>query len=178
MDKPSLLKPTLIGGAAFGVIGSIPCVNLLNVLCCSLIMGGGFVAAYLYANDCKKLGNPFGAADGLKLGLGAGFFYWLVSSIISGIFQILMPTDIDEMIDQFEAAGMPPEALDQIEAAAEIMAGAAGVLLVLGVTFIFAMVFSVIGGLIGGMVFKYEGAPPAPPAPPADTAPPPPSDPE
>ena len=175
MDKPSLLKPTLIGGAVFGFLGAVPCVNALNVVCCSLIMGGGFLAAYLYSNESKKAGEAFGAADGLKLGAVAGLFYWLVSSIFSGLVQIIMPTDFDQVLEQMETGGMPPEMLDQMEQVFEMLSGATGVVMMLGITFVLSMVFSVIGGLIGGMIFKFEGAPPAPPMPPVQSSPPPPS---
>ena len=175
MDRPSLLKPTLIGGVVFGVLGSIPCVGALNMLCCSLVMGSGFIAAYFYSNECKKIGAEFGAVAGAKLGVLSGLIYWLVSSIVNGLFQIFFPTDFDDILEQMESGGMPPEMLESIEPVFEMLSGSSGVVLILGVTFVLSMIFATIGGLIGGAVFKVAGGPPVPPgqmAPPPPPAPP------
>ena len=47
-QAPSMLKPALISGVAFGVAGSIPVINWINCACCALIIGCGFFAAFLY----------------------------------------------------------------------------------------------------------------------------------
>ena len=174
MDKPSLLKPTLIGGAVFGLLGALPCVGALNLFCCCLVMGGGFLAAYLHSSDCKKLGLEFRAGEGAKLGLVAGIFYWLVSSVISGLMQIIFPTDFDEILEQMEQGGMPPEALDAVEQALDVLGGPMGVVIMLCVTLVMGLIFSTIGGLIGGAVFKVAAAPPSPPSSGAVPPPPPP----
>jgi hypothetical protein len=173
MDKPSLLKPTLIGGAVFGFLGALPCIGAINVACCALIMGGGFLAAYLYSSDCKKLGLEFRAGEGAKIGVVAGIFYWLVSSVVSGVMQIFMKTDFDQILDQMEEGGMPPEALDTMEQVFDVLGGPMGVVIMLGATLVLGLIFSTIGGLIGGAVFKVAAAPPSPPGS-GTVAPPPP----
>ena len=56
-QAPSMLKSTVIGGAVFGAIAAVPLVgSMLNCLCCSLITGGGFFAAYLYSRECARSG--------------------------------------------------------------------------------------------------------------------------
>ena len=45
-QAPSMLKPALISGVAFGVAGAIPVVNWINCACCALIIGCGFFAAF------------------------------------------------------------------------------------------------------------------------------------
>jgi hypothetical protein len=163
MDRPSILKPTLIGGAVFGLLGGLPIISALNVCCCALVMGGGFLAAYLHSNDCKSLGAEFRAGGGAKVGLVAGVFYWLVSSIIQGLAKLVLPgPDFDEILDQAESSGAPPELLDAMEQVFEVLGGAGGVVLMLGASLVLALVFSTIGGLIGGAVFKVAAAPASP----------------
>ncbi len=49
MDKnPSMIKATVIGGLSAAVLSSIPLVSCLNVACCSLLIGGGFLASFIY----------------------------------------------------------------------------------------------------------------------------------
>ena len=57
-QAPSMLKPALISGVAFGVAGSIPVVNWINCACCALIIGCGFFAAFLYSKDSRAAGFP------------------------------------------------------------------------------------------------------------------------
>lgn len=171
-SSPSMLKATLIGGAVFGLIGAIPCISAINLFCCALVIAGGFLAAYLYSGECKRYGAEFRAGNGAKIGLVAGIFYWIVNSIVQGLLRIVMgEPDLEEVLDQLESADVPPEILDMAEQAIEVMGGASGVIIGLGVSLILALVFSTIGGLIGGAVFKVA-APPS--APPTSSEPPPP----
>jgi len=48
-QAPSMLKPALISGVAFGVAGAIPVINWINCACCALIIGCGFLSAFLYS---------------------------------------------------------------------------------------------------------------------------------
>lgn len=173
MDKPSMLKPTLIGGSVFGLLGALPIISALNCACCALILSGGFLAAYLQSNQCKQVGVAFRAGDGATVGVVAGLFYAIVNSIVQGLLSIVVgQPDLDAILDQIESGGAPPEVLDTVEQVFEVMSGPMGVLISLGVGIVLALVFSTIGGLIGGAVFKFE-APPA--APPSSSAPPPPA---
>ena len=168
MDRPSMLKPTLIGGGVAGLIGGLPLIGAINACCCALIIGGGFLAAFLYSNECKGMGAEFRAGAGAKIGLVAGLFYWLVNSIVQGLVSMVFgQPDFAEILEQMETAGAPPELLDQVEPLFEILSGGGGVALVLIVSLVLAIVFSTIGGLIGGAVFKVEPSPPTSPAPPA-----------
>jgi hypothetical protein len=163
-SSPSMLKATLIGGAVFGLIGAIPCISAINLFCCALVIAGGFLAAYLYSGECKRVGAEFRAGSGAKIGLVAGIFYWIVNSIVQGLLRIVMgEPDLEEVLDQLESADVPPEVLDMAEQAIEVMGGASGVVIGLMVSLILSLVFSMIGGLIGGSVFKVEAPPQAPP---------------
>jgi len=159
-----MLKATLIGGAVFGLIGAIPCISAINLFCCALVIAGGFLAAYLFAGECKRYGTEFRAGGGAKVGLVAGIFYWIVNSIVQGLLRIVVgEPDLEEVLDQLESADVPPEVLDLAEQAIELMGGAMGVVIGLSVSLILSLVFSTIGGLIGGAVFKVAAPPQAPP---------------
>jgi hypothetical protein len=167
---PSMLRSTLIGGALFGFLGGLPIVGGLNCLCCSLFVAGGFLAAFLYSKECAAVGMEFKPGNGALVGLVAGLFYAITTSIISGIARMLMPTDPEQMIDMLEQVGVPPESLDVAATWIESSTGIMGILFGFFVALLLAAVFSTIGGLIGGAVFKTQPQPPA--SPPADAPPP------
>ena len=177
-NAPSILKPTVIGGVSAAIVSSIPIVNCLNVLCCSLVIAGGFFAGYLYSRDCAGAGCAFGPGNGATVGLVAGLFYALTDFLINGLVRSLgLAPDLEEVMDQMDQAGLPPEYADQFVWAMEKFGGGFSILGFL-LSLLVAAVFCTIGGLIAGMTFKVAPAPPAPPmdamAPPP---PPPPHDP-
>ena len=160
-SSPSMLRATLIGGAVFGVLGGIPFVNCL---CCALMMGAGFLAAYMYSNQVKATGAGFRPGNGAVIGLVAAMFYALASTAVSAVVASFTgPPDIDEIIDQMEQGGAPPEFVDMAVNVIDRMSGPMGILIGFFVTLLMAAALSTIGGLIGGAVFKVEGQPPAPP---------------
>ncbi len=158
--SPSMLKATLIGGSAAGVLSSLPLVGILNCLCCSLVVGGGFFAAYLYAQSCRSHGVEFRPGTGALVGLVAAFFYAIASTIVGMIFR----PDVDEMMSQMESMGqnIPPEVLDWMTWGMKIIGTPLGMLLVFGFSLVIGAIFSTLGGLIGGAAFKVEA--PASPA--------------
>jgi hypothetical protein len=164
-SSPSMLKATLIGGATAGFVGAIPFVNWLNCACCALVVAGGFFAAYLYSNECKSQGSEFTSGSGAIVGLVAGMFYALTNVIVGGIISSLMGQSVEKFIDQIEAQGqeLPPEAEPVIDF---LLNTSSFVLIVMWffVILLIAAIFSTIGGLIGGAVFKVQAPPPAPPA--------------
>jgi len=171
---PSMLKSTLIGGALFGFLGGLPVVGALNCACCALFVGGGFLAAYLYSKECSGAGVAFKPGSGALVGLVAGLFYSVVTTIVSGIVRLIMPTDPDQMIDMLEQAGLPPESMDIAAKWIEGSTGFMGLIWGFFISLLLAAVFSTVGGLIGGAAFKVEPPPAAPPA--QQPTPPPPSD--
>ena len=70
MNNPKL-KAALIGGGVFGVLAALPYIEMINVVCCALFIGGGVLAA-------EHVGNPGGRASGLVL------FSWLGADRIGG----------------------------------------------------------------------------------------------
>jgi hypothetical protein len=58
-QAPSMLKPALISGVAFGVAGAIPFVSALNCFCCALVIGSGMLASFLYSKESRAAGHRF-----------------------------------------------------------------------------------------------------------------------
>ena len=91
-------------------------------------------------------------------------FYSLAATVVGAIFSKLMgPPDIDEIIDQMEQGGAPPEFVDMAVSVLERMTGPMGMVIGFLITLLLAAAFCTIGGLIGGAVFKVEAQPPASP---------------
>ena len=160
-SSPSMLKATLISGSVFGLLGGIPYVNCA---CCAWMMGAGVLAAYLYSNICKAAGVEFRPGNGAVVGLVSGLFYAIASTIVNSLAQTVSePPDIDEIVEQMESGGAPPEFVDMMISFLDVMMGPMGILIGFFIALLLAAVLSTIGGLIGGSVFKVEAQPPAPP---------------
>ncbi len=123
-SSPSMLRATLISGAAFGVLGGIP---IVGCLCCAWMMGAGFLAAYLYSNQVKAAGAEFRPGNGAVIGLVAAMFYSLAATVVGAVFSSFTgPPDLDEIIDQMEQGGAPPEVVDMVVSVMERLTGPPG----------------------------------------------------
>ena len=173
-ESPSMLKAAAIGGGVAGIAAAIPIVNWLSCACCALILGGGFLAAFLYSRECAAQGVPFRAGNGALVGLAASPFYALAAGVLGALVQLAMGMDIDKSLEMMEQFGtdIPPEALDFMEG---MSTWGFGTIFLFGflISLVLGAIFSTLGGLIGGAVFKSETHPPAPPAaaPPTPPAP-------
>lgn len=158
-QAPSMLKPALISGVAFGIAGSIPYLGAINCFCCALIVGGGLMASFLYSKDCRKAGVTFGAGNGATIGVLAG----LTAGATTGILDLIVSRtvglgDWQDAIDQLQAAGaeIPPETLDQITGFMESSGPMVISLLWIFLLLVAGVFFGTISGLIGGSIFKVE----------------------
>ena len=159
-SSPSMLKATLISGAVFGALGGVPFVSCL---CCAWMMGAGFLAAYMYSSQVKAAGAEFRPGNGAVIGLVAAMFYSLAATLVTAVFSSFTgPPDIDEIVEQMEQGGAPPEVVDMAINVVDQLSGPMGILIGFFVTLLMAAALSTIGGLIGGSVFKVEAQPPAP----------------
>lgn len=170
-QAPSMLKPALIAGVAFGVAGAIPILNLVNCACCALIIGAGFFAAFLYSKDSRTAGVAFRPGNGATVGLVTGLVYGVVSGVLGSLINAAMgANDWQEILQAIETsnADIDPEVLAQISSFME--SSGIFVLALVGIFFalLLGAIFGTLGGLIGGSVFKHE------PEAVTDTPPPPP----
>ncbi len=174
-QAPSMIRPALIAGVAFGIAGAIPFLNLLNCACCALVIGCGFVAAYLQSQQAKTVGAPFLPSHGAQVGLLSGMIYGVVTTVVSAVFNFVLGLgDWQEIIDQMEEIGtLDPEVMDQVTRFMDSTGPSVMVLFGLFMSLLLGAIFATIGGLIGGSVFKFE-APAEPPYRGADAPPPPP----
>jgi hypothetical protein len=173
-QAPSMLRPALISGVVFGIAGAIPVINWLNCACCALIVGCGFLAAYLYSKDCRAAGVPFAAGNGATVGLFSGLIYGVISGVLGGLINAVFGmSDWQEVIQQFQASGanVDPEVIEQVSSFMEGSGSVVMLLIGLFLALVFGAIFGTIGGLIGGSVFKvqvqpvvgYDETPPPPP---------------
>lgn len=172
-QAPSMLKPALISGAAFGLAGAIPVINWLNCACCALIIGSGLLGAFLYSRDCRNAGAAFGPGNGATVGLVSGLVYGGVSGVLGGLISSVFGMgDWQQVIEQVQASGadIDPEVLEGIS---QFMESSGSIVMIfIGIFFalLFGAIFGTIGGLIGGSVFKVQELAPqnqqAPPPPP------------
>ena len=173
-QPPSMLRAALISGVAFGVAGAIPIINWLNCACCALIIGCGFVAAFLYSKECRTAGASFRAGNGATVGVIAGLIYGVVAGILGGLINMVFGMDDwRQVIEQIQASGaeIDPETLHQITGFMESSGPVVMLLVGLFFSLLFGAIFGALGGLIGGSVFKvevqpvagYDQTPPPPP---------------
>jgi hypothetical protein len=139
-------------------------------LCCALVIGGGLLAAFLYSRSCRSAGAAFRPGSGAVVGLVAGLFYAIGHT---ALFLVLKPSPdkAGEILEQIESSGLPPEYAENAARVLEVLLTGLGSILFFCAILLVAAVFSTIGGLIGGALFKVEAAPAGPPA--TGAAPPP-----
>ncbi len=182
MDErsPDLLRPTLTAGVLFGAVAAIPFLNLVNCACCILVVGCGFFASRLYAGQCRRDGLAFQPGTGAMVGLVAGAFYAMTDSLLETAIRLTIgdPT-ARAMLSVIEGLpSVPAENRDAVEKmlrqAAESSPTLGSFVMGFFVMILVAAIFSTIGGLIGGAVFRHTPPAPTPPVEPEDYAPPPP----
>ena len=85
---PSKLYPALIGGAVLGILSSVPLLKEGNCLCCIWIITGGVLAAFLYWRAFPA-GSVFSLSQGATVGLLAGLYGGLFTTLLSYFFEIM-----------------------------------------------------------------------------------------
>jgi uncharacterized protein involved in cysteine biosynthesis len=173
--QPDLLKPALISGLVFGLASAIPILNLLNICCCALVWGCGLLAAYMYASASRAAGVAFRPGTGAMVGLLAGAFYAASATVFGTVFSLMFGPAIAEMANRLVSSmpEVPSWVMDMMEKAQEEAGKFSVVSFVLGLLLqaVLGAVFSTLGGLLGGALFKHEPPPPPPPVmpPPPDS---------
>ncbi len=154
MNNPKL-KSALIGGGVFGVIAALPYIEMLNILCCALFIGGGVLAVYFYLKDqTAPLASPYG--DGALIGVMAGVIGGIVTTFVGALLVALglAPdwADTAAVLAELEQAGVElPDFLGDTGGTEQVGEAILGMELVLNVvTF---GIFATIGGLVGMAIF-------------------------
>jgi hypothetical protein len=176
-EKPSKLRPALIGGLIVGAISGLPGLNLLNCCCCAGILLGGALAVYFYKQEFTDEMPPMESSDALILGIVSGIIGALITTILSAtITLVLGPVEtqmmrnfMEKLMQKFEDRGsLPPGTMDnmrdQFEQAIKEGGTIGGVLRSLVYALILYPIFSMLGGLIGFGIFgKKKSKPQQPP---------------
>ena len=147
-------KPVIIGGILLGVLSSLP---VLNCACCAWVIGGGFLAAYLYVKESPLIVS-------LGQGVTLGFLTGVAGTVIMALFTIpliLMSPEgsgeiaerIRQTIDQIP--GFPAESREEmIELTSQ-----EGFMKIVIITSIFAQqvfncLLAMLGGALGVAIFE------------------------
>lgn len=153
-QRPAMLMPALIGGAAAGLLSGIP---LLNCLCCLWIIGGAILASYLLAKDSPV---ALTSGDGAIVGVFTGIVAAVVDAVISIPLHSLNKEFVRKIMEAVSeyAEEMPPGWESWFETGAY---GASLSMFMLGLV-ISAVIFAALGalgGIIGISLFKKKTPP-------------------
>jgi hypothetical protein len=165
---PGKLKPALIGGVALGVASVIPLVGALNCACCALVIGGGFLASYLYLKAAPPSAEaPYG--DAALLGILTGAIGAVVEIILFIPMSALQRTiglgpNVEDVREKLSQADIPPQLEELIVGFLEPGASLAAILILFALYLVIDAIFAMVGALIGVAVFHKKALPPSPPA--------------
>ncbi len=134
-----------LGGGAGAVASQIPGLQLLNLACCALVVGGGILAVYLaLKDDPPAQAAPYG--EGAKIGALAGVFGSALSVLI-GLLILGGVTGLMGLGALSDASGEELESLGIISAIAGL-----GAIALIVFSLVVNVVFSTIGGVIGATI--------------------------
>ncbi len=178
-EKPSKIKPAIIGGVVLGLLSSIPIVSAGNICCCLWVLLGGALAARMLIKDSPIY--PVTTSDGAVVGVLAGAFGALVNLIIGVPLGLAMSVGGNyAVMEQLTKVVNNPEFSEAIRQQMEMaqhqsMAqrlGGALVFWIIGA--LITIGFAALGGIIGVALFeKRKGQQMPPPGYPPPPYPPP-----
>ena len=149
----SKLKSALIGGSVFGTASALPYLEMVNALCCALIIGAGVLATYLHFKDMEPLTGRMG--QGALVGVLAGVFGALASTIVTIIvtatgIKVEQGAATAEMLQNF-GVSVPAGLGSMLDEATEVSGGM--IVYTLLTNLVVYAIFSTIGGLVGAGMF-------------------------
>jgi len=176
-----MVAPALIGGVFLGILSGLPILNLFNCACCALVLGGGFLAAYLYLKNYPPDLPQADYGDGAVLGLLTGVFGALVWTIVELPLaflrlQFIPAGDFADLEKMLQNQDVPPAVRDFLASLIYQEGLSFGMVLFSIVSnLIISVLFATLGAIIGVAVFRKRprygppqvyGPPPNLPAPP------------
>src|SRR5688572_1118427 len=97
MEKPSMIKPAIIGGLIVGVPWALP---IFNLLCCGWALIGGAVAAKIYVKESRV---PITSGNGAALGALTGFVGGVILTVITVISFFISNPDPEAFTEKLRA---------------------------------------------------------------------------
>jgi len=139
MNTKNLLIASLIGAVVTTALANIPIINLLNCLVCLPFWGGPLLAAWYYKRQTGSLPMNHAISVGALTGLFAGLLGFLLS-----LMGMAGASGLVNQANQFlPADSMPPDVFTGVTSLLFNLFGVAT-----------NIIFGVIGGWIGGALFK------------------------
>ncbi|MEO8210870.1 MAG: hypothetical protein ABI840_09920 [bacterium] len=118
MNPPNKILPIIYGTTVMTLISIMPVLNLLNVLCCAGIIGGGFIGVYTYWKQLQSSGSTLTTKDGGMIGILCG----ILSAVFVTGFGLLLSLFSDtnpmlEIMKTFDNMGfeLPQEMTQYVE---------------------------------------------------------------
>jgi hypothetical protein len=139
------VQASLLGGLFIGVVSALPVVGAANYCCCLWVIVGGILTTYLQQQSRPERVESIGSI------IYIGFSVLLLS--VSGD---MIESQIRSMAEQYPQ--MPPDVRDRL---LQFTAGPSMVLLIAFVTIPMYAIFSMIGALLGLLMFRKPQAPAA-----------------
>jgi hypothetical protein len=132
-----------------GVLTAAPLISLGNFCCCLWVICGGATAAYALQ---QQQSTPITAGDGALVGLLAGVFGTLVTTILSIPINLMMAPLQRQLFERMaQDSRMPPGFEDFATNAAM---GVVGTVFLAMIVLVAGVIFSTLGGLLGAAIFK------------------------
>jgi hypothetical protein len=169
-----MMRAAALGGLAMGAASATPILSMLNCACCSLVVLGGFLTAYLYFKDAPAAVAPQWG-DAAMVGLLAGLIGAGVTAMLSLPVALLGwgAGTWSALQDAFSDTDLPPELRTMLTTFGTSSFAITAILL----SFVFNLfvygLFSTLGSLLGAAVMHRK--PMAVPPPPPPMPPPPPA---
>jgi hypothetical protein len=140
MNTKTLLVASLAGGLISTVLVNTPFVNLINLLVCAGFWIGPLAAVWLY----RRLAGPLTLGQAATVGMLAGVWHGLLGLALS-------PLGLAGAGSLLNAA-QPMLAGQDLSTVETVLTGAGGLLINLA-GIVVDVVFGLIGGLAGGLIF-------------------------
>jgi MFS-type transporter involved in bile tolerance (Atg22 family) len=154
VEKPSKLKPALLGGLVLGLGSVIPGLSYGNLCCCGWGLVGGALAANLLIKSSPvfRIKNADGSAAGALAGVVGSFIYLVIGVPLN----LLQWNAVISQIEQRADTSSDPASRAAVQQLLTAMQDHP-VLISLGIWLIFAIVgigVAAIGGVIGVSMFE------------------------
>lgn len=151
------VQASLLGGLFIGVVSALPVVGAANYCCCLWVIVGGILTTYLQQQSRpERVESTEAAMLGLLSGVVGALIYIGFSVLLLSLSGDMIESQIRSMAEQYPQ--LPPDVRDRL---LQFTAGPSMVLLVAFVTIPMYAIFSMIGALLGLLIFRKPQAPTA-----------------